>query len=188
MKLLLAVLALAAAMLVFFGMRKMRAATSTSADPYQTKDIYLGLRDRAFQSTAKELGVDVKKEEAFGVLVDIGMREAAVTVAVFKTGDASLYFSNGGGQIGGIGHEEIRNAVYRVIVKANGEVARMKTTTEFPVVQRGRIRVYVLTPNGVLLDEADEARIFKTDSPASVLFAAIQDVISGFRHLPQAKE
>src|SRR5438128_2156164 len=43
----------------------------------------------------------------FGLINEFRQGEAVITLAAFKTGDVSLYFSSGGGIIGGVGQPEL---------------------------------------------------------------------------------
>lgn len=154
-------------------------------DAYEAKDVYIGLRERAFKTKPEDLKLEVSAQEPFGVVVDIGMDGAAVSLVIFKTGDASLYFSNGGGQLGGIGHESIRKAVAATLEQTKRQISRMQKTTSFPVVSRGQVRVYALTPGAIYSDAAPLDTVFESGSPARVIFSAIQDVITAFRQIEQ---
>src|SRR5207302_6872899 len=52
---------------------------------------------------------------SFGLIHEFWQRDVLVTLAAFRTGDLSLYFSNGGGILGGIQHENIAQIVRKTI-------------------------------------------------------------------------
>lgn len=157
-------------------------ATGESIARYQADKDYIALREKALKTTASELHVDAKQEEAFGLVADIGMDAAAITIVVFKNGDIHMYNSKGGYRLGGKVSTEIRKAGEKALLKASAEISRMKSTSDFDVVLPGHARVYVLTRRGIFFDEADMTHM-NPDRPAYTLITAIDPVITGFRHL-----
>jgi hypothetical protein len=172
---------------VGFGLYFLRFSSSPKHQSYSTKDIYLEMRNRAFTTKADKIGLQSDTLEPYGIIVETGLQNGISTVVIYKTGDASMYFSSGGGYIGGIGHEEIRNAVSKTIEKTQDQIPRMKPTNEYPLVERGQVRVYALTPSGLFYDESTESAVFDSDSAARVIFSEIQDVITGFRHIDEIR-
>jgi len=159
-----------------------------NSSQYKLADTYMSLRGQAFKATSSECGQTVMENESYGAIIEIGMDAGIDTIVVFKSGDASMYFSNGGGYIGGAGHQNIRDAAIRTVAMAQDQIARMKPTARFPIVAQGNVRVYVLTPNGIYYDEAELGTVFDKDSAARVIFGSIQDVIHGFMQLDEKQK
>ena len=142
---------------------------------------YVAYREKALKATPSDLHIDVSDHEPFGVVADIHFSFGVVTVVVFKNGEANMYNSRGGYRTGGDKvSEEIRIAVQKVMALAATKVPRMKKTTDFSVAAPGHFRVYVLTPANILSDDSDWPNPF---SPAYSLTRALNDIITGYRHL-----
>ena len=87
------------------------AALSTAAgaqQPSAADPMYTRLRNGALTTSARTVGVTPRPGETrvFGVVIDIDIGGGTATVTSYASGDASLYLSNGGGTIGGIGPTE----------------------------------------------------------------------------------
>lgn len=67
---------------------------------------YQGFRNQvlSLKPTAIGLHIPDNKEEAFGVVLEIGTGGGVVTIISLATGDASMYTSSSSGIIGGIAH------------------------------------------------------------------------------------
>src|SRR5579885_2593669 len=75
------------------------------------------LRRRAFETrleTSRRRSAS-GTPESFGLVHEFWQRGVLVTLAAFSTGDLSLYFSNGGGILGGIQHENVAQLVRKTI-------------------------------------------------------------------------
>jgi hypothetical protein len=158
---------------------------ATGAAPMtQGEQMYRGLRDLALTRSPRDLSLqlDQTKVTAYGVLMEMGLDRATVTLTSFGSGDASLYFSTGGGILGGIGHETVRNAVQQFVRAGHTVLGKMRKVTEFPLPEAGGAHFYVLTNQGVyaspklLLRDLENSR-----SEFSPLFFAGNDVISEIR-------
>jgi hypothetical protein len=144
---------------------------------------YDGLRSAAMNMTPKELNLELSQSEVapYGVLMELSFPNAVVTLASFATGDASLYFSTGGGVIGGVGHANVRTAAQAFVKSSISYLAKMQPTNEYPAPSRGMTRFYVLTTQGILTKELSEAELGSGKADFSALFFAGQDVITQLR-------
>src|SRR5690242_19889228 len=113
--------------------------------------IYNGLRDLALKSSPLDLNLklDDDKTIAFGIVMDTGYPNGTATLTSFVSGDASLYFSNGGGLLGGIGHETVRGAAQQFVKSAQTFLDKVGKTAEFPLPSNGKVRFFILTNHGV---------------------------------------
>jgi hypothetical protein len=145
---------------------------------------YKGLRELALKISPDDLGLKLDGDgiAAHGVLMEFTLPKATVTLTSYSSGDASLYFSTGGGVIGGVGHETVRSAARQFVSSAQTFLNKMKEVASFPLPPTGVTHFYVLTNHGIYCSPeliSDDLR-----NPASeffALFAAGQDVITEIR-------
>lgn len=143
---------------------------------------YAGLRSMALGTTAEALKLDgVGPGECYGVVMDTGYERAVVTLACFLTGDASLYFSNGGGIIGSGQHASVAAAAKQFIQMAAKFVPQMQVTAESPTPAVGMTFFYALTPRARYSFGAPEIDFGNKRSILFPLFYAGQDVVTAIR-------
>jgi hypothetical protein len=177
--LLVAVIIIAAAtLLVGFG-RKSKANTiaNNSGNPYKE------LRDKALHITPQELELELpaSKTVVYGVVMDWSMGADIVTLVSFQTGDVSMYFSNGGGMIGGGQHANVNSAAKTFIQKSQSYISKAKLTTETPLPGDGGICFYLLTNKGIYTAQEKLKNVQKAGSEWNSFFTEANVVISEFR-------
>jgi hypothetical protein len=133
------------------------------------------------------LGVTPEPSEAslvLGVIMEIGLDDGS-TVLVFglSDGSASVYFSNGGGNIGGQARPEINAAAQELTATASAFLESVPLTEEHPLPGDGQVRLSILTPAGVHAAAAPQAELVSGNSPLSPLYKAATQIIVGFRTL-----
>jgi hypothetical protein len=166
------VLALLAGLSTFISRSIQQRRLSFSEYAKPNKD-YLGLRDLALGFTPASVGLKLIDDPtaAYGVVMDWGHSSAVVTVTGFLSGDASIYFSSGGGILGGRGHESVRLAANAFVAEAQKRLPAMSRTTEFPLPSVRHAKFYVLTPSGVF---TSYVRIEPIEPAFAALWAAGQ--------------
>lgn len=145
---------------------------------------YKGLRELALKISPDDLRLklDGDKITAYGVLLEFALRKATVTLTSYSSGDASLYFSTGGGVLGGVGHEAARNAAKQFVSSAQTFLNKMREVANFPLPLTGMTHFYVLTNHGVYgSPELISDDLKNSKSEFFALFAAGQDVITEMR-------
>ncbi len=107
--------------------------------------VYVELRTAALNRKPSELGLDVdpNNNQPYGIIMDWNVGQATSTLVSFATGDTSLYYSTGGGWIGGITIEKVNSASIQFVTTADGFVDQLKTVTTFPMPPVGYIRFYI---------------------------------------------
>lgn len=85
----------------------------------------------------------------WGILMETGYPQAVVTLVSLADGTTSLYFSHGGGVIGGGQHETVARASKSFVIAAEGYYPKMTLTKSFPFPPVGRVKFYVLTYSGI---------------------------------------
>ena len=151
-------------------------------------EVSRGLRNQALTLSPKDLGLSVAAHQPFAVIMDTAYPNAVASLMSTSTGDASNYFSTGGGVIGGIGHENVRKAAIEFVAEAAKHSARMAPTSEFPYPAPGNVRFYLRTPETVLVAEAPEAELGSRSHPLSPFFFAGQNVIAQLRQSTESQK
>lgn len=144
-------------------------------------EIYNSLRGRALSITAAELDEIHADSPVLGIIMDTGYPEAVATLVGLADGTTSLYFSNGGGMIGGGQHPQIAEATQRLIDVAAGAIGRLRPESDFPLPAEGMTHLIAVTPQGRLGASAPEAELGSGDHALSDFFFAAQDVITELR-------
>lgn len=96
------------------------------------------------------------RDRVWGVVMEAGYPEAAVTLLALGDGTVSLYLSSGGGMAGLGDYEAIGDAAQRLIGLAGHYTSACKTVWEFPLPRKGCTRFYLLTYTGTLSIELAE--------------------------------
>ena len=110
--------------------------------------------------------------------METGYPEATATLVALADGSASIYYSSGGGVIGGGPHESISAAAKRFVRLGGDFIPRMSPATEFPLPPIGRTRFYVLATKGVVSFETAVAELGEGKHAFSPLFFAGHEVIT----------
>ena len=170
---------------------KSGALTPKRKDGKETpEDAYMRLRYQALTTVAARLGLpgELKPNDPYGVVMEMGIPKSVVTLAAFADGDARLYYKTGGGMVGGISHEKVRRASQELVALSRKALGRMAKATEYPLPEPDRVRFYVLTPRGVFTTEADRQRLGETASDLSALFRSGQEVVTQMREAQETRE
>lgn len=143
---------------------------------------YEGLRNLALHVKGTVVGAAAKDpEQPYGIVTDIGFPSGTATVVAMIDGTASVYLSSGGGYIGGIGHQSIREAAIRAANAAHDVLHSLHQATHFPLPGPGLVSFRVLTARGVFVDTVREDSLEDPRAPLHRLYAAVQDVITQYR-------
>ncbi len=144
-----------------------------------TPNAYVELRDAVFNIKPQQLELSpLEPDEPYGILMEYYIDETVVTLISLTTGDASLYFSTGGGAIGGVNHQSVREVAKKFVTESKNYSSQMQKTNSYPLPAAGNVRFYVLTPEGILTLETSEQELGEQKSTLSPLFNAGQEVIT----------
>ena len=157
-----------------------RAAVTRPKETKTPEQVYMDLRQRALQRMPGSLDVELQENQPHGLVMEMGVPNSVVTLACFADGDAGVYYKDGGGMKGGIGHETVRNAAKEAIALSEQVLPRMIQTSNFPLPGQDRVRFYVLTPKGVFTTETGRQSLADQNA-LSPLFYAGQEVVSQMR-------
>jgi hypothetical protein len=178
----------------FFYMRRHQAQEAAKAVARKAQETpaeaFMRLRQEALATPVTSLGLpgEVKPNEPFGILMEMGVPSSVVTLACFANGDARLYYRTGGGMVGGISHEKVRKAAQAFTGLARKAMTRMSRVTTFPVPAEDRVRFYVLTPRGVFTTETDRGALGEPGDELAPLFYSGQEVVAEMRQVQEARD
>jgi hypothetical protein len=85
---------------------------------------------------------------SFGLIHEFWQGGVVVTMAAFNTGDLSLYFSSGGGILGGIQHERVAEMVRKTIPLLGPLTPQLERSDEMERPGAGEVTFTVLTTDG----------------------------------------
>jgi hypothetical protein len=159
---------------------KTETGQKSPADP---KDVYVGLRNTMLQGPRSKFGLAAPSTptEPWGVLMDWGVRNGTATVVASSDGSASVYFSSGGGYIGGKGQEPIRAAAQKAVEIARTVKLPERPTAIYPLPETHGVFFYFLTDAGVFIFRTSEQELNSPAHPLRKIGDAMQGVITEYR-------
>lgn len=143
-------------------------------------NMFHDLRGRALATRPSDLGIP-ESLSVYGALLELGMGDDTATVVCFITGDASLYYSTGGGIIGGSGIPSVSAAAIRMVHVFADLVDLLPVVESVAVPGDGRAGFVALTTSGLRSVSGSVMAIETDGTDLTPLYAAGQDVISAFR-------
>ncbi|MCL2484550.1 MAG: hypothetical protein FWF00_00855 [Endomicrobia bacterium] len=144
------------------------------------------MRTAAILTNPKEIGIKNLSEKdisVFGVVMDIGYEEGTATLISYITGDASLYYSFGGGFVNGASKAEIKNAAIKFVTEAQEYLQKAEPVKEVSVPKLNEIFFYLLSNKGLFLLKANIEKI----NELSELFKTANTVISAINVYSEVK-
>ncbi len=141
------------------------------------------LRSMVLNLNPNEIGLTKKNfpHPVFALVMETGFPEGSFTLSSVADGSTSLYFSNGGGIIGGGEHDNVREASSYLLSGAQHFYDKAKKVTEFPKPETGKVIFYFVTFEGVHSYSATEDNLGNEKDELSNLFFAAHNVITELR-------
>lgn len=167
-----------------------RPAVQRPVKPAEPPEVvYANLRKRAFETSPQSLGQagDVREDEAYGVVMEMGIGDSVLTLACFADGEAGLYYQSGGGMKGGGAHENVRKAAKEFVALAQKALPRMTPATSQPLPEPGQVCFYALTPKGLLTAAVNREALGESQGPFTTLFYSGQEVVAQMRQVQAQK-
>src|SRR5437764_5181818 len=107
--------------------KKRSDTPATLATDTSPNGVYSGLRQQALVRKSADIGITPSAESpAWGVLMEARYESVTMTLMALADGSTSMYLSNGGGVIGGQGHEAVRRANAAFLNQANQSLSHLK--------------------------------------------------------------
>ncbi|MFL6783072.1 MAG: hypothetical protein ACJ8EI_07290 [Sphingomicrobium sp.] len=124
---------------------------------------------------------DLEPGRPYGVVMEFDVDGDTATLAAFGNGDCSIYFSFGGGTIGGGQHESSAAAAKRLVRLSEAYLPRLSRAIEQPRPGPGDVNFYVLTTDGTFGVTRPEKGLTVGTDEFSELYSAGHDVITQLR-------
>ena len=137
----------------------------------------------AFNATAEQtqLAKTTDPDKVYGVITDWDLGEGLATLVTFETGEASMYYSNGGGIIGGVGHDNVKKSVTMFISLAQSYLDKTIKTDTTMLPDKDCVKFYLLTPKGKFVAQESIKNIENESSKWLPFFEEGNKVISELR-------
>jgi hypothetical protein len=160
--------------------QELRAPQPKRPNTYHTlRDQILSLKRPQSNSLA-----DDKQSDPWAVVMDWGVPTGVATVVAVSDGTASIYYSSGGGSIGGgYARPAIREAALHAVSIAGKFLDHMQITDSFPLPEPGGVVFYILTERGVFMAKAAVELLSKNLHPLAELGNDMQAIITEYRIL-----
>jgi hypothetical protein len=140
--------------------------------------IYPKLRDHALRMRFP----DSPEDAVNVVLMDWRVTNGMATVLAAADGTASLYFSSGGGYLGGgQKYPAIREAALAAISVARSLVGKFEATETADFPASGEVQFFIVTNAGFRRGVATESRLRQNADPLQALGIAMQVVVTQYR-------
>jgi hypothetical protein len=148
---------------------------------YKISDTYAGLRRMVFQLSSVASDKESRCERSVvAVVMEFARPNAVVSLVAVADGTASLYFSNGGGVLGG-NSKSVRIAALDFVELAAHAYGVMEQANSYPFPSYDSVRFYIITSGCVLTAEVAEGSLVQNESILSRLFWKGNELISMIR-------
>jgi hypothetical protein len=148
----------------------------------QPAEIFIDLRNRVLKASPEDFGIEVSSAiEPWAILMDMGLSEGVVTLVCLKDGSTSLYFSNGGGIIGGGEHKNVNNAAKNFVKFSKDFIPLMEKVTTYPLLILSKVRFYIITKSGIFSSKLFDESELGDNNKFSKLYNAGHGVIAALR-------
>lgn len=150
---------------------------------HTNENMFEELRSMAFTVTPKQLGLSLPADKTvvYGIVMDWEMGGATVTTVSYQTGEASLYFSSGGGIIGGGQHQEVNSAAKQFVSLAQTFLDKTTKKETTPLPSRDEVNFYLLTNQGVFMGKEQMKNFENNSSTWLTLFEEGNHVLTELR-------
>ena len=152
--------------------------------------VYWQLRQQVLELDPADIGLAASDggPRVWATLMELGLPEAVVTLVSVGDGATSLYFSNGGGVVGGGETAAVAAATLQFLATAEGLLAELAPTDEFPLPALGQVIFYALTHDGAYTAGAAEQELQSRQHALMPLYAMGQNVITQLRLRAESQE
>lgn len=146
---------------------------------YKITDVYADLRKQVLQLKPDAIGLNkADQSSVIAVLMESGFPEGVSTLVAVADGTSSLYYSTGGGVIGGGDHDSIRIECDEFVSLAQQYISKATLTKQFLLPQQDNVRFYFVTRGGVYTFEALEDDLGENRHACSPLFHQGHELIT----------
>ena len=154
-------------------------------DRYNVTQKYLMTRGQAINFPAQYFDnfAKMKRNDAFGVVIDIPMSSDVLTTMVcFINGAANIYFNNGGEYTGA--SQKYRNlvqAAHTLVANAGQLIPKAEKTKQYDLPKGRTNNIFILTKGGVYKTEIKAGLIPEEEQELRTFYVLYQRVLSEIR-------
>lgn len=156
----------------------------SNLDRYSVTQKYLMTRGQAINFPSKVFNLNLKKDDVYGVVIDIPMGPEVLTSMVcFINGAANLYFNNGGEYTGAA--QKYRNLVQasHALVANSGQILPKCTKVKAYDLPTGRTHfIYLLTKGGIYKTVLKPGMIPEEETEMRTFYVLYQRVLGELRN------
>lgn len=154
-----------------------------TTDRYPVTQKYLMTRNQALNFPISYFKGNFKKNDVYGVVVDIPMPGNVLTSMVcFINGAANLYFNNGGEYTGASQkYRTLVQAAHNLVSSCNYLLPKCEKTTRFDIPRGRSHNLFLLTKNGVYKTEFAPGLIPETEPEKRTIYVLYQKVLGELR-------
>lgn len=153
---------------------------------YQTAEIYRAMRQQIFDLPKEKF--DLGNSDRFAIIMETGMEDGCYTLVAVADGSASLYFSKGGGIIGGGQHPEVAAAAKAFLDLSKNFDGQLTSVTQYPLPQPAMTRFYIIKKESTLTGEFKEDDLGNGRLPLSPLFHKGHELITVIRLIEEKRK
>ena len=161
------------------------AQVRKSEQPQSVANPYQALRRQALQIPATFFANSPSAEPVYGIIMDWHVGEGSITLTCFVTGESSVYFSNGGGIIGGQASEQAMQAAQRYLQEANQAYVSATPMAAIDLPLPNTVQFYFLTKEGRRFHSVAMQYLEDRSSPMLTLFEQANDLLTALRELQE---
>jgi hypothetical protein len=153
----------------------------------QKENPYDVLRKMALETKPDQLGLSLPSEKTtvYGIVMDWDLKNGTASIISFLTGDASIYFSSGGGIIGGGTHENVKIIAKQFVEKAQQMLDKSLKTEQTPLPEKNTVVFYLLTDKGIYTGQDKMENFSNQTSKWLGLFLIGNEVINELRSIKE---
>ena len=153
----------------------------------ETDNPYEGMRKMALETKPEQLGLSFSSEKTFvfGVVMDWDVKNGTASTISFITGDASIYFSSGGGIIGGGTDESVKIISKEFVSRAQFYLDKTSKTELTPLPGNNNVIFYFITSKGIFYGQDKMENISNRTSIWLDLFLTGNELITELRKLKE---
>lgn len=155
-----------------------------STDRYNVTQKYLMTRAQAINFPANFFNTNFKKDQVFGVVIDIPMSsEVLTTMVCFINGAANIYFNNGGEYTGA--SQKYRNlvqAAHNLVANAGPLVKKCEKTKKFDLPTGRTNNIFLLTKGGIYKTQIHTGLIPEDQPELRAFYVLYQRVLGEIRN------
>jgi ATP adenylyltransferase/5',5'''-P-1,P-4-tetraphosphate phosphorylase II len=153
-------------------------------DRYNVTQKYLMTRGQAINFPAQYFAGTLRRNDVFGVVIDIPMSsEILTTMVCFINGAANVYFNNGGEYTGA--SQKYRNlvqAAHTLVANAGNLLPKCKRTRSYDLPKDRTNYIFLLTKGGVYKTEIKAGLIPEEEQELRTFYVLYQRVLNEIRN------